>query len=159
MDIILVAVFIALAIIFFLIEIFLIPGASIAGLFGTVFGVCGVVYAFLTIGTEAGVVTLFVGVVLFAIFVYMVMKGRVLDNMSLKKSLDETVVFNDSSALHVGQRGKALSRLTPMGTVIFDGKSYEVRCLDALVDPGTEVEITDIDGTSITVKPVADSAI
>ena len=88
MDIFLVIAFIALSIIFFLIEVFLIPGVSIAGLAGAAFGVCGVVYAFMALGVTAGIITLFVGLVLFAIFTYILMKGKTLDRLSLKKNLD-----------------------------------------------------------------------
>ena len=154
MDIFLVIAFIALSIIFFLIEVFLIPGVSIAGLAGAAFGLCGVVYAFMALGVTAGIITLFVGLVLFAIFTYILMKGKTLDRLSLKKNLDETEVFNDLSELSVGQRGKTLSRLAPMGKVIFDGKIYEARCLDALVEAGVDVEVTNIEGTSLTVKVI-----
>ena len=154
MDIFLVIAFIALSIIFFLIEVFLIPGVSIAGLAGAAFGVCGVVYAFMALGVTAGIITLFVGLVLFAIFTYILMKGKTLDRLSLKKNLDETEVFKDLSELSVGQRGKTLSRLAPMGKVIFDGKIYEARCLDALVEAGVDVEVTNIEGTSLTVKVI-----
>ena len=154
MDILVVVLFIAIAIILFLIEVFLIPGISIAGIIGAAFGIGGVVYAFMVVGVKAGIITLAVGLVLFSLFTYLIIKGKVLDKLSLQKSLEETEVFNDASALSVGQCGKTLSRLAPMGKIVVDGKIYEARCLDALVDPGTDVEITNIEGTSITVKVV-----
>ena len=108
----------------------------------------------MALGVTAGIITLFVGLVLFAIFTYILMKGKTLDRLSLKKNLDETEVFNDLSDLSVGQRGKTLSRLAPMGKVIFDGKIYEARCLDALVEAGVDVEVTNIEGASLTVKVI-----
>jgi hypothetical protein len=54
MDIVLVITFVVLGILFFVLEIFFLPGVSIGGIVGTLFTGAGIWYAFAKLGSTAG---------------------------------------------------------------------------------------------------------
>lgn len=58
LDLIIVIAVIALGVLFMLIEIFLLPGISIAGIAGAIFLIGGIVYAYIFLGTSAGNITI-----------------------------------------------------------------------------------------------------
>lgn len=53
-----------------------------------------------------------------------------------------------------GDRGRTLSRLAPMGTVIVDGQTYEAKTMGGFVDPDREVEVVGFENLNVIVKPV-----
>ncbi len=54
LDLIIVIAVIALGVLFMLIEIFLLPGISIAGIAGAIFLIGGIVYAYIFLGDQCG---------------------------------------------------------------------------------------------------------
>jgi len=54
----------------------------------------------------------------------------------------------------VGERGRTVSRLAPVGRVEFAGRMYEAKSQSGYIDSGVEVEAVDFDDFSIIVKPV-----
>ncbi len=85
MDILFVVVFMLLGIVFFLLEIFFLPGVSFGVIIGTVFVGASVWYAFSTLGTVGGVIALVGGVVAMGFAIWGFIRSRMLEKMSLKK--------------------------------------------------------------------------
>ena len=54
----------------------------------------------------------------------------------------------------VGDRGRALSRLAPMGKVEFGGRIFEAKSLDAYIDVRSEVEVVGFENFDVIVKKV-----
>ncbi len=148
----LVVLFMLLGIIFLLLELFIIPGISIGGMAGLAFVIASVWYAFSTLGTTAGGITLACGVVAMAVAVWIFMRSRTLDKMSLKTEIDSSVDLPKDAQVAIGERGVALSRLAPIGTARFADKMLEVKSLDGLIDPNTEIEIVAVSGETISVQ-------
>ena len=73
-----------------------------------------------------------------------------------KKLELDTVIDNkpEEENIGVGDRGKAVTRICPMGTARINGKSYEVTALEGMIDAGSEVEVVHIENGKIYVKPV-----
>jgi membrane-bound ClpP family serine protease len=57
-------------------------------------------------------------------------------------------------AVTVGQRGRAVTEMRPVGTCVFDGRREECLAAGGLIEPDTPVEIVAIDGRQIKVRPV-----
>src|SRR5574344_2814672 len=91
MDILFVVVFMLLGIVFFLLEIFFLPGVSFGVIIGTVFVGASVWYAFSTLGTVGGVIALVGGVVAMGFAIWGFIRSRMLEKMSLKSEIDATV--------------------------------------------------------------------
>ena len=65
-NIIIVAALIVLGVILLLVEFFLLPGISIAGIGGAIFMIGGVIYAYIYLGSGAGTATLVISLILLA---------------------------------------------------------------------------------------------
>lgn len=150
MDIILVITFIVLGIVFFVLEIFFLPGVSIGGIVGTLFTGAGIWYAFAKLGVTAGWIVVAVSVLVLLFVIVYFIKGKPLDKMALDKEL-ETNNFYDMSKVAVGDTGVTLSRLAPMGKVLINGEEYEAKFCEGFLDRGVDVVVIDIDGNVLLV--------
>lgn len=150
MDIILVITFIVLGIVFFVLEIFFLPGVSIGGIVGTLFTGAGIWYAFAKLGITAGWIVVAVSVLVLLFVIVYFIKGKPLDKMALDKEL-ETNNFYDMSKVAVGDTGVTLSRLAPMGKVLINGEEYEAKFCEGFLDRGVDVVVIDIDGNVLLV--------
>lgn len=81
-------------------------------------------------------------------------RGKDLKRMSLETNIDSKAVPSESSTIAVGDRGKTLTRLAPMGSARFGDYVIEVKSLEGMLDPGIDVEVVLIEDNRITVKPL-----
>ncbi len=154
MDIFLVVLFMFLGIVFLLLELFIIPGVSIGGIAGIAFVVASIWYAFATLSATAGFATLACGVLAMGVAIWIFVRSRTLDRMSLNTEVSGTVDAPKDTQVSVGQRGITVSRLAPIGTARFGDKTLEVKSLDGLIDPNTEVEVVEVNGETISVRKI-----
>lgn len=154
MDIFLVVLFMFLGIVFLLLELFIIPGVSIGGIAGIAFVVASIWYAFSTLSATAGFATLACGVLAMGVAIWIFVRSRTLDRMSLNTEVSGTVDAPKDTQVSVGQRGVTVSRLAPIGTARFGDKTLEVKSLDGLIDPNTEVEVVEVNGETISVRKI-----
>jgi len=57
-------------------------------------------------------------------------------------------------SVQVGQQGRAVTEMRPVGTCVFDRRREECLATGGLINSGTTVEIVAIDGKQIKVRPV-----
>jgi membrane-bound ClpP family serine protease len=151
MDIILVVTFVVLGIAFFILEIFFLPGVSIGGVVGTLFTGAAIWYAFAKIGEAAGwIVVVVSAVVMLAAVVYFI-KGKPLDKMALNKELEADNLY-DMSNVAVGDEGRTLSRLAPMGKVLVNGEDYEAKVRNGFLDGNVSVIVVAKEGNVLVVE-------
>ncbi len=144
---------IVLGILFMLIEIFLLPGISIAGIAGAIFLIGGIIYAYTFLGSTAGNITLAASAItLGASFVWLV-KSKSLRRISLETNIEDKV---DNSALQkvtAGDTGIALSRLNPIGKVMVNDVEIEGKSFDGeFIEEDTEIEVVKVETYNILVK-------
>ena len=82
------------------------------------------------------------------------LRAKTWQRFSLRQQIDSSSMPRPEEELHVGERGKTLSRLSPMGRIEIDGRIYEAKSLDAYVDPQREVEVVGFENFSVIVKVV-----
>jgi membrane-bound ClpP family serine protease len=132
-------------------EILIIPGVGVAGILGLMSLAGSCVYAFLEISTTAGVVvTAVLSVLLVALTIY-VLRAKTWKRISLNTNIESKAV--EDIAVSVGDEGKTLTRLVPMGQALLGGESVEVKALEGMIDPDVEVVVVMIDDNKIYVKP------
>jgi len=91
LDLIIVIALLVLGVLFMLIEIFLLPGISIAGIAGAIFLIGGIAYAYLFLGSTAGNVSLIAsGATLGGVFVWL-LRSKSLRKISLNTNIESTV--------------------------------------------------------------------
>ena len=148
-----VAALIFLGIILILLEIFLLPGFGVAGIGGIAFMAGGVYYAYSYIGSGAGTITLFLSAILLGGGFVWLIKSKSLKRIALTTDISETVDNSELMKLTKGDIGTTVSRLNPIGKVMFgevmvEGKSFS----GELIDEDTEVEVVSIDSFNVIVK-------
>lgn len=132
-------------------EILIIPGVGVAGILGLMSLAGSCVYAFLEISTTAGVVvTAVLSVLLVALTIY-VLRAKTWKRVSLNTNIESKAVAD--IAVSVGDEGKTLTRLVPMGQALLGGESVEVKALEGMINPDVEVVVVMIDDNKIYVKP------
>ena len=142
---------IVLGIAFLLLEIFFLPGITIAGIAG---GLCLAAAAWLSVsyyGATVGWYTVVAIVVIFSISVYLFIKTGVMDKISLRAEIKSTVEGKDTN-IKVGDRGVSLSRLAPIGNAEINGKITEVKSIRGFVDADTDIEVIAADKQEILVR-------
>ena len=137
-------------------EILLVPGVGIAGILGllSLGGSC--FYAFTQIGTTAGTIVTAVNVVLVVALTIWVLRAKTWRRMALQTEIQSKAVPTESSVLSVGDKGKTITRLAPMGTVRFGDLVVEVKALEGMIDPDVDVQVVLIEDNRIYVETVGE---
>jgi len=148
-----IAILIVIGFLFLLLEILVLPGTNVAGFIGFALIAIGVWQAFATHGNLAGSLTLTGSVIFSGIALYFSLKSGTWKRASLNKNSDSKVNVIDETKIKVGDTGKTVSRLVPMGKAIINKDYFEVKTQGEFIDEGTEIEVISIDFNKITVKP------
>lgn len=98
--------------ILFAIEVFLIPGISIAGIGSAVCVLYAIYSAFTSLGSEAGFITLGVSLLGIIGVTWWFMRSKTVDRLSLKKTLDYRPSPFEGMDLKPGDKGISVTRLT-----------------------------------------------
>ena len=152
MDIWVAIALVLFGLLFLVLEVFVFPGIGISGIVGILALGAGVIMAF-KINTNLGYLTLTGALVGASLMVWLSIKYNAFSTMFLSKSIDSKVRVNHIAELKVGDKGKTISRLAPMGKVRFGEYYSEVSSWDGFVDEQTDVEIVKIDNNTIFVSP------
>ncbi len=147
-----IAMLIIVGFLFLLLEILVLPGTTVAGIIGFVLIGIGVWQAYAAYGGVAGTITLAGSVVFSVIALFLALKSRTWSRASLKSAIGSRVNIVQPDRLKIGDTGKTISRLAPMGKAYINNEYYEVRSNGEMIDPGSEIEVTKIDVNKITVK-------
>lgn len=153
METLVIAALIIVGLIFFLIEVFLVPGISIAGILSAISLIYACFYAFVNIGTTAGLIT--IGVSGFGVIAATIwfMKSKTVDRLSLHKTLDFRIDPLKDTHIKVGDKGKTTTRLTLIGNADFNGNIIEVKSADGFIDEQCPIEVCRIQENTVYVKP------
>ncbi|HBH07346.1 MAG TPA: hypothetical protein DDX92_12170 [Flavobacteriales bacterium] len=138
-------------IILMLVEIFLIPGAGIAGIIGLLLMISGVAIGF-AVNSTFGWYNLAGTMVLFTILLSFAFRRNTWSRFTLKNSIEEKVVSSTDVGLNVHDIGKAVSRLAPMGKARFGNLYVEVTAWNNFIDEDEEIVIHQIEDKTIFVK-------
>jgi len=153
MDLVVVLSLMLLGIILFVLEMFLIPGVTVAAVAGTIAVVTSIIYAY-KMGSFIGTMTLVFGLAAMTFFIWLIARSRFLDKMSLKTTIEGKVDVFKELAIKEGDKGVTISRLAPMGKVKVNGLTVEAKTEGGFVDENTSVVVLKVFQSNILVKPV-----
>ena len=153
MDIVIIASLIIAGLILFIIEVFLLPGISIAGFVSAGCLLYANYYAFDTLGTVPGCITLAISVIGVVAITIWFMRSKTVDKLSLKKTIDYPPEPLKGLDLKVGDEGIALTRLALIGNAEFSGRIIEVRSSGEFIDQKSKIRVERIlDGVVLVEK-------
>jgi len=140
-------------ILFILAELLIVPGVGVAGFLGlaALGGAC--YYAFVQIGTTAGVILICIEIVFLAAVLIYALRAKTWQRLALKTNIESTVE-DGSVEISLGQVGTTETRLAPRGTARFENVAIEVKAMKGMIDPGTEVVVVLVENKTVYVKPV-----
>lgn len=134
MDVLIIIALIAAAVILFLVELFVIPGISLAGISALVCIIYANYYAFANLGTGAGFITLIIsGIACIGSLVWF-MRSKTLDKLALKKDITSKIDRSAAEKVKVGDTGITITRLAQIGNAEINGNIIEVKSMDGLLN-------------------------
>ena len=150
-DIIITVVLSSLGILLVLAEVFLLPGFTITGILGALFGGGSVYYAYAYLGPVGGTITLILTLFIFSALFIWVVKSKAINKIGLTTNSDSKV-DTDVDLINEGDEGVALSRLNPIGKVKINNITIEGKSLTDWVDEGQQVVVVKKSSNQVVVK-------
>jgi len=151
----LIILLIILGLLLFLIEFLLIPGITIAGIGGAILTIGGIYMAFTKFGPQTGSIVLISTLIMSILIFTLSLRSRTWKKAMLTTNINSKV--NEVAGIEkikAGDRGIAITRLAPMGSVKVGGIVFEAKSIAGYVDAKTEIEIVKITASQIIVKPI-----
>lgn len=135
------------------VEFFMIPGITIAGIGGFLIIIYAIYSAYINHGTSAGHLTLlFTAIASIATLVFL-LRARTWKRVSLETSISSKAIDELENEIQVGDEGITISRLAPMGKASIKGKTVEVSTIGELINPNTPIVVVHVETNKIIVKP------
>jgi len=150
MSITLIILLIGLGLIFIILEILVIPGVGVVGVFGGMLIMFAVFSAY-KINTNYGHVALASSLVLSAAAIYFSLKSNTWKKLSLNNSVEGRANVIDESLIKAGDTGTAISRLAPMGKALINGNYYEVQSSEGYITENAEITVVKVNTNKIMV--------
>ena len=144
MDILIIVSLIIAGLILFIIEVFLLPGVSIAGIISAACMLYANYYAFDSLGTLPGCITLAISAIGVIAITIWFMRSKTVDKLSLKKTIDYKPEPLKGLNLKAGDEGVALTRLALIGNAEFDGNIIEVRSTGDFIEEKSRIRVNRI---------------
>lgn len=152
MSIFAIILLILLGLVLLLIEFAVIPGVTIAGIGGFLLLAISVYISFVEYGTGAGFLTLTFVLVASPLMIYYLFKSKSGKKMILNSKIEGKVETINSSKINVGDTGKSIGRLAPMGKVKVNGEVIEAQSTGSFIDQNKEIRILKILSNKIIVE-------
>ena len=152
MDIILICTLFVLCVLFMALEIFIIPGTSLAGIVSAACLIGANVLVFDGYGLSAGIIVLASSLIICLLAGIWMLRSKALDRISLKRTIDSTAATEEQLSVKVGDRGIAQTRLALIGNADFDGKIVQVQSADGFLDEKTPIVVTRVIDGQVWVK-------
>ena len=145
------------ALLLLLVELFVIPGSSLAAILSAICLVWAVAYAFINISALAGIITLIIALILGSCVLIAFMRSKTLDKVALTEEVASTVDRSVAAQVQVGDKGFAVTRLALIGNAEINGHVVEVRSADGFLNEKTPVVVTCVTDNEIIVQEIKNS--
>ncbi len=134
-------------------EFFVFPGVTFAGIGGLIFTAGGIFLAYQgygnTYGNIALVSTLFIGLIILLLS----FRAKTWNRLMLHSQIEGKVETVAESSIHIGDEGEAITRLNPIGKVMINGEVIEGKCPGHFIDENSSVIVKEVYKTYVIVKP------
>jgi membrane-bound ClpP family serine protease len=141
-----------IGLVFILLEVLVVPGTTVVGFIGAGLMAGGVYLSFHEFGNQIGTITLLATVLFAAVAVAISIRTGTWKKMMLKTEIDGKVNTIEPGKIKVGDEGKTITRLNPVGNAFINEEFYEVVSKDNLIDENIEIVVLKVEGNKIIVK-------
>ena len=144
---------IILGILLLLVEFLVVPGITVAGVVGTVLIIGGVAAGYYFHATPPGHYIMLSTFGLILLVFITAFKTKTWQKLGLKTSIDSHVETAGSEKFKVGDEGKSISRLAPIGKVMINEVIVEARSMGGYIDPDKDIIIVRTEKNKLFVEP------
>ena len=154
MSITVIIILILLGILLFIIEFLLVPGITVAGIGGAILIVGGVIMAYHHHGTTVGNFTLLGTALISFLTIFIVLKSGTWRKIMLQKDISGkvNVIDQTGAGVKIGDVGKTITRLNPIGKVEINGNYFEAQSLNKYIDQKMDIEVIKVLSNKLVVK-------
>ena len=135
-----------------IVELVFIPGTTLVGFLGLIFAISRVVVSYKHFGNEVGFYILMGMSIITLVSLFYSFRSGAWSKFSLKSSIDSKVNEGLHASINVGDEGKSVSTLRPIGKAEFNNQTFEVKTLGEYVEHGKRIKITQIQSNQIIVE-------
>lgn len=146
-------ILIVVGLLFLILEILVVPGTTVVGIVGFILMAIGIWQTYAVYGSPEGHYVLAGSVVLTLIALALSLRSKTWNRVMLHEAIAGKTNVYEADKVKIGDVGKTVSRLVPMGKAMINDDYYEVRSSGEYIDPGTEVKVVKIEHNRIFVKP------
>ncbi len=141
METLIIIALIVAGLLLFIVEVFLIPGISVAGIASAICLIYANYYAFTTLGSAAAFIVLAISAIGVTGITIWFMRSKTVDRLSLKKTLDFRNDPLKDTGIQPGDQGVAITRLALIGNAEINEHYIEVRSADGFIDEKTPIVV------------------
>lgn len=135
-----------------LVEFLITPGVTIAGIGGSILIIAGVVAGYYYHAGRVAHFMLLGTLVLITIIFVTAFKTKTWQKMGLSTAIDSHTE-DVAEAFKVGDTGKTISRLAPIGKAMINDAIVEAHSMGGYIDPNTEIIIIKTEKNKLFVEP------
>ncbi len=154
MSITAIVLLVLLGIILVLMEFFVVPGITVAGIGGLLLIVGAIFIAYNTRGATTGNYVLLGSLLsLFIALIFSLRSGtwkRIMLDTNVISTITDVPL---SEKIKTGDKGITITRISPMGKVMVNDMVVEAKSLEGIINPNTEIEVVKVLNTNIIIKP------
>jgi membrane-bound serine protease (ClpP class) len=140
-----------------LIEIFLVPGFNIFGVFGFIMVVLGIIFAYSKLRLATANFIMVISVVIALILVRVVVKSKTWHRIILDNKEEKIQGFHASTenlAKLIGKRGIAFTPLRPAGIALIEDQKVDVMTEGGFIEKNQEIEVILVEGNRVVVREI-----
>jgi membrane-bound ClpP family serine protease len=141
-----------LGIFFLIVELFFIPGITLAGLAALASYAAAIYLAFTQISVLSGTLTLVAAVILSGLAIWLFLRSHALDKMALTTDIDSKIDPLQGLNIAVGDTGHSVSRLAPMGKVKIGDSVVEAKTQGEFIDQNVKIVVREVYTTNLLVE-------
>jgi membrane-bound ClpP family serine protease len=142
---------IILGIFLLMLEILFVPG-MVLGFISVILMLVGVIFSFRNFGTTTGIIVLAGTTVASTLSVYWAFRSPLWKKLQVQSLMDGKANALADGKINIGDTGKTISRLNPMGKALINTIQVEVQVIEGFIDQDKEIIVIKVGQNKIFVK-------
>lgn len=141
-----------------LVEVFLVPGFNIFGIFGFILIVLGIIFAYTKLPLWWANFIMAISLAISLVLIWGVVKSKSWRRIVLDTKQEKVQGFHASSddlAPLIGKKGIAHTKLRPAGIALIDDQKVDVMTEGGFIEKDQPVEVIQVEGNRVVVREIS----
>lgn len=135
-----------------LLEIFFVPG-MVLGAVSVMLMIGGIFFSYQTYGATVGTITLIATAAATTVMLYFAFKSNMWKKLQVQSTMEGKVPMAigivEGEAIKIGDTGKTISRLNPIGKAFINNFQIEVQAVEGFIDQEKEITVVKVQQNKI----------